>query len=143
MNEIKVKKKKIRYYIVIERHKVLLCWTDITQTPVLLKRLDQSLLAATHRFHTDPHYTNKVLVTLFFFIRTGARNDIRTPYKRQYCKGPILHREKQAQGEITWEDSPGVQVTPRLLPVPGASSALAAMADTLIPDAGDPSSVEV
>ena len=27
-----------------------------------MQRLDQSLLAATHRFHTDPHYTNNGMV---------------------------------------------------------------------------------
>ena len=55
VNEVKVKKKKVRYYIVLER---ALCRTAITQTPVLLVHEDTSLLVTAHRFHTDPHYTN-------------------------------------------------------------------------------------
>ena len=57
-----MKKKNIRYYTVscLKEHKVLLCWTAITQTPVLLRHEDPSLLVAAHRFHTDPHYTNRL-----------------------------------------------------------------------------------
>ena len=48
-------------------HKVLLCVglqlvvsPTYTQTPVLLLHLDQSLLVATHRYHTEPHYIDRL-----------------------------------------------------------------------------------
>ena len=55
----------------MKEHKVLLCWTAITQTTVLLWHLDQSLLAATHRFHTDLHYTDRLRAL-------GLREDLKS-----------------------------------------------------------------
>ena len=55
---LKWRKRKSDIISCLKEHKVLLCWTAITQTPVLLLHEDPSLLVATHRFHTDPHYTN-------------------------------------------------------------------------------------
>ena len=42
--------------MVLTEHKVLLCSTAITQTPVLLLHEDPSLLVAAHRFHRTPIY---------------------------------------------------------------------------------------
>ena len=55
---LKCRKRKSDILSCLKEHEVLLCWTAITQTPVLLKQLYQSLPDATHRFHTYPHYTN-------------------------------------------------------------------------------------
>ena len=42
VNETKVKKNKSDIISCLKEHKVLLCWTAVTQTPVLLLHEDQS-----------------------------------------------------------------------------------------------------
>ena len=44
----------------LKEHEVLLCWTAITQTPVLLLHEDPSLLAAAHRFNAEPYYSDRL-----------------------------------------------------------------------------------
>ena len=60
VNEFKVKQKRTDMISCLKEHKVLLCWTAVTQTPVLLLHEDPSLLVAAHRFHTEPHYTDRL-----------------------------------------------------------------------------------
>ena len=63
VNEVKVKRES-DIISCLKEHKVLLCWTAITQTPVLLLHEDTSFLVAAHRFHTEPHYSDMGRVRL-------------------------------------------------------------------------------
>ena len=60
VNEVKWRKRKSDIASCLKERKVLLCWIEITQTPVLLLHEDPSLLVAAHRFHTEPHYTDRL-----------------------------------------------------------------------------------
>ena len=60
VNEVIVKKRKPDIIPSLKEYKVLLCWSEITQTPVLLPHEDPSLLVAAHKFHTEPHYSDNM-----------------------------------------------------------------------------------
>ena len=61
VNEVKVKRES-DIISCLKEHKVLLCWTAITQTTVLLLHEDPSLQVAVHRLHADPHYTDTLRI---------------------------------------------------------------------------------
>ena len=61
VNEVKVKRES-DIISCLKEHKVLLCWTAITQTTVLLLHEDPSLQVAAHRLHAEPHYTDTLRI---------------------------------------------------------------------------------